>query len=769
MSKKDVTYLQVKSIADKIVLTGDRPTIQRVYDLLGVVATRDQIAHYLRQWRDEHKDDKPDISETMTQAEVEKLIQARTGELKQSLSLVRSTLESTADGIILVDNDGKLIDFNKKFVEIAKLPKDALEKGEEDVALGSIISLFENPQEILELIVRLKNHPEMQGDMGEVKFTDGRIIERYSQPHKLGSEIVGRVWSFRDVTKKRQAEEALRLRQRAITASSHGVVIFENNEDSNVTYVNPAFKKITGLKENEILNNSFYTLQGSKKNEAEWEGLKLAIREKKEGRAILHDRDKKGNFYWIKMNISPVPDLEKEVTHFVAIMIDITEQKALEKQLMYQATHDSLTDLPNRLLLEDRIRQAILYASRQKRFSAILFLDLDRFKLINDSLGHRIGDEVIKTIAHRLRELLRKTDTVAQIGGDEFIIMLTQLGESIEVEGICKQILEAIRKPVKIAGNEFNITASIGISLFPQDGDNAHALIRNADTAMYYAKDAGRDTYQRYHQQMNKNVSKMLMIENDLRKALDGNEFELNYQPVIDLKTNRVIGVEALLRWNHPDLGRIAPTEFIYIAEETGLIVPIGEWVMEEACRQNCEWLKLGLPPITMSVNVSGRQMKKDKLIATVNNALEHSGMASNLLVLELTENILMDCGEETTDILNGLKDLGVSLAIDDFGTGYSSLSYLKRFPIDKIKIDRVFVRNIVTDMDNQTIVTAIIAMVKKLGLKVLAEGAETKAEMEFLINVDCDEMQGYYFSKPLAAKDATTLLIENHGLFEKT
>lgn len=770
MAKKDVTYLQVKSIADKILLTGERPTVQRVYDLLRVVATRKQISHYIRQWRSENKDIQQIEKKNnhVLKTDVDQFIEARTQELKRSLSLVRATLESTADGILLVDNDGRLVDFNSKFVDIACISKDALERGEEEVGLESVLNLLENPQDIIELVMHLKNHPETQGDMGEVKFIDGRIIERYSQPHRLGSEIVGRVWSFRDVTERRKAEESLRLRQRAITASTHGVIILENNDYKKVIYVNPSFIQITGMSEIEILGKSFNALHDIKKNIEEWNVLESAIREQRDGLAVLSGHKKNGNVYWVEVSISPITDNNNQVTHFVAIMNDITAHRALEHQLMHQATHDALTDLPNRILLEERIRQMIYSSKVGKKQAAILFLDLDRFKIVNDSLGHKMGDEVIKRIGERLRILLRATDTVARVGGDEYIIMLSTFENVAEVELIVNKVLEEIRIPIDIAGHKLNFSTSIGISLYPNDGDDAQALIRNADTAMYHAKDAGRDGYQFYNHQMNKKLSKILMLENSLHKALDGNEFELHYQPVIDLKTQQVVSVEALIRWNHPELGMVSPTDFIFIAEETGLIVPIGEWVLETACAHWLQWMNLGLPNFTVSVNVSARQMKNNKIVNSVERVLQKLNFPPESLVLELTENILMDSAEETVKMLDYIKSLGVSLAIDDFGTGYSSLSYLKRFPIDKVKIDRAFVRDIASDLDNQTIVIAIIAMVKSLGLKVLAEGAETLDEMNFLITQQCDELQGYYFSKPLSYDLCTRLLHENFKISKK-
>jgi diguanylate cyclase (GGDEF)-like protein len=448
-------------------------------------------------------------------------------------------------------------------------------------------------------------------------------------------------------------------------------------------------------------------------------------------------------------------------------MNDISERKALEEQIMHQATHDALTDLPNRLLLEDRLRQLPFYTATHETVTAILFLDLDRFKNINDSLGHKVGDDVIKAIALRLQQIVRKTDTIARIGGDEFIIILMQMRKIEEIEDLSQKILESIRQPVKLMGHELNLTGSIGITLYPHDGEEPNELLRNADTAMYHAKESGRDNFKFYHQQMNKRVSKVLMIENDLYKAIEQNQFELYYQPIIDIKTRHIVCLEALIRWNHPQLGLVPPNDFIYIAEEIGLISRLGEWTLDTACKQTMSWIAMGLPQIQVSVNISARQLRhSNRILNYVKKCLERTHMPPKLLALELTEGLFIDHSEEMQKLLLGFKNIGVSLFIDDFGVGYSTLNYLRSFPIDKVKIDRTFISNIADDKDNMAIVNAIIAMTKTLGLKVLAEGVETQAELDFLLQHNCDEVQGYYFSKPLTVQDCTLLIKENFGLF---
>ncbi len=769
MHRKDITYLQVKSTADKILTTGEMPTIARVYRLLGDIGCRQLIAEYLRQWRKEHSAELKSLRQNApVRKEVEALTAKRTQALKKSLSIVRATLESTADGIVLIDNDDHLIDFNQKFVEISGIEKNALEKGDEGAGLANVLDLLESPEETIQLVMELKEDPNRQGDMGEVKFKDGRIIERYSQPHRIGNKIEGRVWSFRDVTKRRKAEEGMLLRERAIQASSQGVMLIANNTKKEIIYVNPAVKEITGYLEKELVGNSFEVLKGFDENEAEWERVRLTIKEEHGCDAVLKGNKKNGNIFWNEMHITPVSDAQENISHFVVILNDITERKAMERQLIHQATHDALTDLPNRILIEDRIRQMILYGSRTSIIFAVLFLDLDRFKIVNDSLGHKVGDDLLKSVANRLKKCLRDADTVARVGGDEFVILLPQLKKAEDSIVIAEKVLKTLRKPMRLSGQDLNVATSIGISCYPRDGEDASTLIRNADTAMYKAKESGRDNYKFYAAHMNKTVTQQLEISNHLHRALSRGEFRLAYQPVINLATQRITGVEALIRWDHPQLGEVSPLDFIYIAEETGLIVPIGRWVLETACQQNMAWIKQGLPPIQMSVNVSARQLTKGNFNKTVRDVLEKTGMPAKYLVLELTESMLMDGTDVMIKALEDLKELGLKIAIDDFGTGYSSLSYLKSFPVDKIKIDRAFVSDIGSHSDDAAIILAIVGMSKSLNLVVVAEGAERKQEVDFLRESQCDELQGFYFSKPLDKDLCTLLMQENFGQLGK-
>lgn len=454
-------------------------------------------------------------------------------------------------------------------------------------------------------------------------------------------------------------------------------------------------------------------------------------------------------------------DLEGQ-TYFQGIIRDITERKKAAEQIQYLAHHDSLTGLPNRNLLQDRLTQNLAHAHRNGSKSAILFLDFDRFKNINDSLGHSVGDGVLKEVAKRLQNCLRKEDTVARVGGDEFIIVLADLENSRHAGRVAQKITDLGTEPYEISGQKFRLTISIGISLFPEDGDDIDTLLKNADSAMYHAKRVGRNTYNFYTEDMNAQTLEFLNLERDLQQALVHNDFKLHYQPQVHLETGAITGVEALLRWQHPIHGNMPPTTFIPIAEERGLITPIGNWVLETACRQSVAWVQQGLQPVRMAVNISALQLHHADFYEKLAAILTETGMDPCMLELELTESAMMQGEEAAALLLQQLKALGVQLAIDDFGTGYSSLSYLKRFPIDKLKIDRSFIKDLPLDTEDGAITQAIIGVGRSLKHTVIAEGVETLEQQQFLQKEGCDEMQGFYFSRPIPADQLAELLKSN-------
>jgi diguanylate cyclase (GGDEF)-like protein len=465
-----------------------------------------------------------------------------------------------------------------------------------------------------------------------------------------------------------------------------------------------------------------------------------------------------------EFSIFPRRNRNGKIVGFRGVGHDITERKRSEEKIQYLATHDTLTGLPNRLMFGQLLNHAIQAAQRYKRQLAVLFFDLDRFKNINDTLGHEAGDQLLKKIASRLRQSLRAVDVIARLGGDEFVLLIEEIHNTEQAAAVARNILSTVIKPMTIMGNECRVTASIGIGIYPRDGEDEQSLMKNADIAMYFAKEEGKNNYQFYSKKIKSQSIERLVIETNLRQALRRKELFLHYQAKLDFKSNTIIGVEALLRWNSPSLGLLPPMQFIPIAEETGLIIPIGKWVLKTACIQNVAWQKKGLPPICMAVNLSLRQLMDEELLDNIKSALKDSGMAPNMLELEITESMIMHNPENTIEILSKIKELGVRLAIDDFGTGYSSLAQIKNFPVDTLKVDRSFIRNIPDDSEDKAITEAIIAMGKTLSLTVIAEGVETQEQIDFLREHACDQMQGYYLSKPISSDNFAEFLHKYAG-----
>jgi diguanylate cyclase (GGDEF)-like protein/PAS domain S-box-containing protein len=466
-----------------------------------------------------------------------------------------------------------------------------------------------------------------------------------------------------------------------------------------------------------------------------------------------------GSIRWVEERARAIRDQRGRLLRCDGIAIDISERKQYEARIEYLADHDALTSLANRNLLGDRITQAMAHARRSGQMLALLFLDLDRFKSVNDSLGHMLGDNLLQEVSNRLRQVVREGDTVARQGGDEFIILLTDVQRPQDVAAVAQKIFDVFEKPFMVRNHELFMTTSIGATLYPDDGEDIQTLLRNADTAMYRAKEEQGNAFHFYSAEMSVRALERAALERALRRALDKNEFELFYQPKVDVHTGRIIGAEALIRWNHPDMGLVSPTRFIPMAEEIGLIVPIGNWVIRTACAQNRAWQDAGLPEISISVNLSARQFNQEGLVQSVADTLDSMGLEARHLELELTESMVMNSADLFISKLHELENLGVQLSIDDFGTGYSSLSYLKRFPLHHLKIDQSFVRDIATDADDAAITSTVISLGHSLNLRVIAEGVETEEQVAFLREHQCDEMQGYFFSRPLPAQEFAHLL----------
>ncbi|MCG3115519.1 MAG: EAL domain-containing protein [Candidatus Manganitrophus sp. SA1] len=560
-------------------------------------------------------------------------------ELKRSLSLLNATLEATADGILVVNQQGKIALFNSKFIEMWEIPHPVFTLGDPEEAMISLLKPIKDPEHFS---AKLKELNESDSEnQGTLELIDGRILAWYSKPQQIGGERIGRVWCFHDITERKQAEE----------------------------------------------------------------------------------------------------------------------------RLNHLANFDLLTNLPNRFLFSDRLRLAISRAPWHKRSVGVLLLDLDRFKVVNETLGQTMGDFLLKAVSERFSATVREGDTVARLGDDMFGLILDDLAQPADSFRVSQKILDSLSKPFQLEGQEVFVSASIGIAISPYDGAEIDLLMKHADTAMYRAKEQGGNNYQLYAPAMNQHATKRLALENNLRHALERGEFLLYYQPKVDLTTGRIVGMEALVRWKSPEAGMVSPAEFIPLAEETGLIVPMGEWILRTACAQNKAWQQKGLPLVRMGVNISVRQLQRQNLIATIAHVLNETGLDPNYLELELTESIIMKSNESTMAELRKLNLGGIEISIDDFGTGYSSLSYLKRLPIDTLKIDKSFVQDVTTDPDDAAIVAAIITMAHTLKLKVVAEAVETVEQLSFLRALKCDQMQGYLFSKPLPAEEITRLLAEGKHL----
>jgi diguanylate cyclase (GGDEF)-like protein/PAS domain S-box-containing protein len=561
-------------------------------------------------------------------------------------------------------------------------------------------------------------------------------------------------------------EEALFVeKERAqVTLNSIGDAVACTDIAGNITFLNLVAEKMTGSSREEAVGRPMaevLRILDAASRETVPNPMELAVGKNRTVHlplnCVLVRRD--GFEIPIEDCVSPIHNREGEATGAVIVFRDVSVAQAMALQMAHSAQHDFLTGLPNRMLLNDRVSQAIVLAQRHMKKVAVLFLDLDGFKHINDSLGHPIGDKLLQSIAKRLVDCGRSSDTVSRQGGDEFVVLLSEVEQSDDAATTARRMLQAIAEPHSIGQHDLHVTASIGLSIYPDDGLDAETLIKNADTAMYQAKENGHQSYQFFKSAMNVRAVERQSIEESLRRALERQEFALHYQPIVNLRTGEITGAEALIRWTHPTRGPVSPAQFIPVAEDCGLILPIGNWVLREACKQARAWVDSGLPRGTIAVNISAIEFRDERFLEGVFGILKDTGLDPRSLELELTESVLMKRAESTESILKALRARGVQVAVDDFGTGYSSLSYLRRFPIDALKIDQSFVRQITTAPDETTIVTAVISMGRSLKLRVVAEGVETQQELAFLQAHQCDEAQGYFFSRPLPPKQFAKLL----------
>ena len=565
------------------------------------------------------------------------------------------------------------------------------------------------------------------------------------------------------------AQELQRLRARALEASSNGILITRasGQEDNPIVYANPALESMTGYAANELIGRNLLLLFGADLEQPYLEQLSEAMLAGIGTQIVVRNYTKAGRCFWNEIVAAPVHNDEGDLSHFIHSCSDVTERINYTSDLERQTYHDPLTGLANRHLLNERLGHSLALAGRHERTMAVIVVGLDRFKNINDSLGHAVGDQLLKEVAQQILTCVRDVDTVARVGGDEFVLILAEVESDNDAMAAIGRIFASVSREYRIAGHELHVACSIGASLFPRDGQDAATLLRNADAAMHRAKDGGRSRFQFFERDINARLSQRLSLENGLRHAVEREELELDYQPQIALASGAVVGVEALLRWRHPQLGRVPPGSFISIAEETGLIVPIGEWVLHTACAQARAWRDAGLPALRVAVNLSPRQFRHKGLGDSIRQAMESNHLEAGAIELEITESMAMVDPEESMQLLRGFKELGLRIALDDFGTGFSCMSYLKRFPIDVLKIDQSFVAGIAHDRSDAAIARTVIGLARSLWLQTIAEGVETAEQAQLLLRWTCDEAQGFHFSAPVTAQ-AVTELLRTEGKFQR-
>ncbi len=556
---------------------------------------------------------------------------------------------------------------------------------------------------------------------------------------------------------RKLSEEELKLASHVYENTIEGIMV--TDVKGRILSVNPAFTTITGYSAEEAIGNTPRLLKSNKHERPFYKQMWKSIITQGSWKGEIWNRRKSGEVYPERLTISTIRDASGKAIRYTAVFYDITDIKESEDKIRHRAFHDPLTELPNRLLFQDRLLQAIAHAKRSNDQLAVMFMDVDHFKNLNDSLGHHMGDIFLHRLATQLTQIIRVEDTVSRMGGDEFTILLTQISSETDAASIANKILALFKSPFELGGHNVHLGASIGIALYPNDGDNTDTLIRNADTAMYHAKERGRNNYQFFTAEMESRVRERVILEADLRKGLERDEFNLYYQPIYHLQTEAVMGFEALIRWQHPESGFISPAKFIPIAEERGLIVPIGEWVLRKACQQLERWSQQRNDSLYMSINISAHQFTKKEFIRTVSEILGESRFKPEQLIFEITETAMMDNVGYTIQTLKQLRAMGIQIAMDDFGTGYSSFTYLKQLPIDILKLDHTFMRDVMHDPDSAEIAASIIDLAKKLRLNVIAEGIETPEQLEFLKKHQCARGQGFLFSKPLPQDEASELL----------
>ncbi|MGM0516158.1 MAG: bifunctional diguanylate cyclase/phosphodiesterase [Pseudomonadota bacterium] len=671
--------------------------------------------------------------------------------LEEKEQRFRSLFRYHPDAVLSLDRDGRIEQLNPVTEEALGHPAD-------DLIGRSFAELVDHAhREATEKALRLASDGHSQWLEMSVTHAEGgeHQFDLTCLPIVIHECNDGIYAIARDITSRKRQESRLRILERSVEASMHGVVIVDaRRPDLPIIYSNAAFSRITGYSPEEVKGRNCRFLQDGETDRESIEEIRRGLREQRPVHVLIRNRRKDGSLFWNELHIAPVEDDRGNMTHFVGLQNDVTAQKSYEKQLAFNATHDALTGLSNRALFEDRLRQMASLSRRHRNRVAVLFIDLDEFKPINDSLGHAVGDRILMEVAKRLSDQMRTEDTLARFGGDEFVALLTDIQDETEASEVAERLLPTIARPYRLEGRELYLSASIGIAISDPGMNDPLGLIRRADMAMYRAKQQGHNTSALYSGEINSQMRRRLGLRSDLQEAIEAEDFELHYQPLVDGKDQRVVGMEALLRWNHPRHGPISPGTFIPLAEETGQIIPLSEWVLDRACQHRRALHDRGLGEGRMAINLSPVQFSRANFLETVTRSVERHGLPAWTLELELTERILMNDTEAAIEVLNRLREQTIKVAIDDFGTGFSSLSYLKKLPVDSIKIDQSFTRQVETSEADMAIIQGTVSMAHHLGLNVVAEGVETEAQKAILTEYGCDILQGYLFARPMPFAD---------------
>jgi len=675
--------------------------------------------------------------------------------LTESEAKLRGLFELSPLGIALNDGDGRFIEFNESFRSITGYTDEELKRldywkltpsGYEDDEMRQLELLRDTgrygPYE--------KEYIRKDETRASVRLNGMLVQDRHGETH---------IWSLvEDITEQKRSESALYIYANAVKYSGQPILI--TNSDNKVIELNQAFSTLTGYTLDELRGQSPRMLASAHTPPETYRQLWSGLTEAGVWQGKLFNRAKNGGFFPVLAVISAIRNDLGEVTNYIACYTDITDRMAAERRIDQLLHHDPLTSLHNRYSLEGRLEQALSQARRNRESLAVLFIDLDRFKLVNDSMGHQAGDMLLLEVAGRLRECVRESDIVARLGGDEFVVVVTGLSAAKIAAPIAEKIVRSLGQPYSLGDSVVHSSSSVGISIFPNDGDDSATLMKTADMALHHAKNQGRSNFQFFTPEMNAAMADTLALDNDIRAAVAEKQFELHYQPKMSTPDHKIAGVEALVRWRHPIRGLVPPDQFIPLAEESELIEAIGEWVLDEACRQWTEWLAKGMTPLSVAVNLSARQLASPTLVERVRAIKSRYGLPKGALELEVTESVAMRNPERAIEQLKALGALGIEISIDDFGTGYSSLAYLKLLPIQTLKLDRAFVRDIETDENDAVISAATLALAHALGLKVVAEGVETEGQRDFLTSHGCDYLQGFLFSKPLPAAELEAFII---------